>query len=401
VRSWTSIPLGAMFRRVEERDAPELPLLSVYRDFGVVLREGRGDNYNRPGKDLTSYKVVRPGDLVLNKMKTWQGSLGVSELEGIVSPAYFVGRQVWEFDLRFLHHLLRSAPLIAEYAARSKGIRPSQWDLSWDEFKSIRVNLPPMAEQRRIAGFLDAETARIDGLIAKKGRLLDALRERLSGFVEHQIRGVADDSGEIPLKFAVPEVTVGIVITPAKWYSDEGVPAIRGTNVLPGRIDMSDMVYLTPEGHSLHTKSALCEGDLVVVRTGQAGSAAVVPRELDGANCIDVLLIRQSIALLPRYLEYVINSDWTRKHIEAHSVGTIQSHFNVGALRELRIPVPGPTVQEDVVRRLDKESDRVQRLTSALAHQIDLLAERRQALITAAVTGDLDVVCTIAEDEAS
>ena len=161
--------------------------------------------------------------------------------------------------------------------------------LTVEKLRSLRVAWPSVDDQREIADFLDTETARIDALIARKGSALNALRERLSGFVEHQIRGVADDFGEIPLKFAVPEVTVGIVITPAKWYSDEGVPAIRGTNVLPGRIDMSDMVYLTSEGHSLHKKSALCEGDLVVVRTGQAGSAAVVPKELDGANCIDVL----------------------------------------------------------------------------------------------------------------
>jgi type I restriction enzyme, S subunit len=83
-------------------------LLSVYRDLGVVRREGRDDNFNQPGDDLSSYLVVRPGDLVLNKMKTWQGSLGVSSFEGIVSPAYFVAEQVRDANPRFLHHLLRS-----------------------------------------------------------------------------------------------------------------------------------------------------------------------------------------------------------------------------------------------------------------------------------------------------
>jgi type I restriction enzyme, S subunit len=126
---WPSIPLKALFRRRDETGRPDLPLLSVYRDLGIVLREGREDNYNRPGSDLAAYRIVRPGDLVLNKMKTWQGSLGVSEYLGIVSPAYFVCELVGSAEPRFLHHLLRSQPLIAEYAARSKGIRPSQWDL--------------------------------------------------------------------------------------------------------------------------------------------------------------------------------------------------------------------------------------------------------------------------------
>jgi type I restriction enzyme S subunit len=92
--SWNSIQIGGLFRRRDERGRSDLPLLSVYRDLGVVPREGREDNFNRPGEDLDAYLVVRPGDLVLNKMKTWQGSLGVSAHEGIVSAAYFVAEQV-------------------------------------------------------------------------------------------------------------------------------------------------------------------------------------------------------------------------------------------------------------------------------------------------------------------
>ena len=66
----------------------------MYRDHGIVLREGREDNYNKPGADLSRYKIVSKSDLVINKMKTWQGSLGVSAFDGIVSPAYFVANRI-------------------------------------------------------------------------------------------------------------------------------------------------------------------------------------------------------------------------------------------------------------------------------------------------------------------
>ena len=187
---WPSVPLRALYRRVEERNRPDLPPLSVYRDLGVVPRAGREDNYNKLSDDLTAYKVVRPGDLVLNKMKTWQGSIGVSDYEGIVSPAYFIGRRIADVDSRFMHHLLRSAPLIAEYGARSKGIRPSQWDLPWDEFTAIRVNVPPLATQRAIADYLDTETAHIDALIEKKRRTIDLLDERNVALAHEAITGV-------------------------------------------------------------------------------------------------------------------------------------------------------------------------------------------------------------------
>jgi type I restriction enzyme S subunit len=101
-----------------------------------------------------------------------------------------------------------------------------------------------------------------------------------------------------------------------------------------------------------------------------------------------LLLIRPSGAAEPRYLEYVINSDWTIKHIAQHSVGTIQAHFNVGALRELPVPVPAVAIQRAAVEALDAICRRIDLTVRALASQIGLLAEHRQALITAAVTGE-------------
>ena len=85
---WSRLTIRAITRDVREHNRPDLPLLSVYRDYGVIRKDSRDDNHNRAGDDLANYKVVQPGRLVLNKMKTWQGSLGVSEYQGIVSPAY-------------------------------------------------------------------------------------------------------------------------------------------------------------------------------------------------------------------------------------------------------------------------------------------------------------------------
>ena len=182
--TWSEVPLRSLYQRVEESGRPDLPLLSVYRDYGVIPREGREDNYNKPSADLSRYKIVLEGDLVINKMKAWQGSLGVSDYEGIVSPAYFVGRPIGNTDHRFVHHLLRSSPLIAEYGARSKGIRPSQWDLPWDKFAAIKIRIPTPDTQRKLANYLDTETARIDALISKKRHLIKLLDERRSQLCE-------------------------------------------------------------------------------------------------------------------------------------------------------------------------------------------------------------------------
>lgn len=151
---------------------------------------------------------------------------------------------------------------------------------------------------------------------------------------------------------------------------------------------MAEAVYLSDEGHEANSKSALRAGDLVVVRTGQAGAAAVVPPELEGANCIDLLIVRGVRGVRSRFLEYVLNSDWTLKHIGEHSVGSIQAHFNVASLREVPVPVPPVEVQDHAVASLERVTEHHRRTLARLTKQLGLLIEHRQALITAAVTGE-------------
>ncbi len=263
-------------------------------------------------------------------------------------------------------------------------------ELSRDALSSFPVVAPALPEQRAIADFLDRETARIDRLIETKRKMLDYLAERAAGLVETEIRGLAFKHDETRLKYVAGSINVGIVITPAAWYAPTGVLAIRGVNVRPWEFDLNDVVYLSQEGHDLHRKSQLKEGDLVVVRTGQAGAAAVVPASLAGSNCIDLLIVRPR-DVAPEYLAYVLNSDWATKHIAQYSVGTIQSHFNVSALKDLPVPVPSVEQQVAVVRKLDRRLSGVEQIRDRLNRQLRLLAEHRQALVTAAVIGQLEV----------
>jgi type I restriction enzyme, S subunit len=254
-----------------------------------------------------------------------------------------------------------------------------------------RVSLPAVEKQRAIASYLDAETARIDALIAKKQRMMHLISDRRSAIIEQTIRMLVEQCGSTPLKRAVRRIEVGIVVTPAAWYANEGVLALRGLNVRPGRIVLDDVVRISSEGHRFHAKSELRAGDIVVVRTGKAGAAAVIPESLHGCNCIDLVIVRPTVGLIPKFLEFVLNSDWTQKHIDKFSVGTIQSHFNVGAMKELPIPVPSLADQNRAVEDLVLATHKLDQLSSKLVLQVDLLSEHRQALITVAVTGDLDI----------
>ncbi|CAH0320253.1 restriction endonuclease subunit S [Priestia megaterium] len=175
---------------VSKKNFPKEELLSVYRDFGVIIKSTRDDNHNKAGQDLSKYKLVEPGFLVINKMKAWQGSLGVSEFRGIVSPAYITcktdGKVV---ERRYLHHLLRSRSYVNEYNRLSYGVRVDQWDMRYDDFKYVPVLLPPIEEQKAIATYLDSKMNHIDLIIETINSKIRKLRELRETLVNDVVTG--------------------------------------------------------------------------------------------------------------------------------------------------------------------------------------------------------------------
>jgi len=175
---WSLETIRAVTQLKSEKGQPNLQVLSVYREYGVIPKDSRDDNHNATSLDTTGYKVVNEGDLVVNKMKAWQGSMGVSEHKGIVSPAYITCRvDADRVYPKFLHYLLRSQQYIGVYNALSYGVRVGQWDMHYEDFKHIPLPLPDRTCQERIATFLDRKTAEIDEAIAKKQRLIELLKE--------------------------------------------------------------------------------------------------------------------------------------------------------------------------------------------------------------------------------
>lgn len=189
----SSVRLRYLFQPSAECNRPEAEVLSVYRDHGVIPKSSRDDNHNRTPEKLDRYLFVRAGDLVVNKMKAWQGSLGISPCDGIVSPDYEVLQLTsTEFLPAYLHYVLRSPRLVSEYRARSVGIRPSQWRLYWDQLGDIRVATPALIEQRSVVERLERETVRIDILIAKARQMVEILGERRRALITAAVVGLKD-----------------------------------------------------------------------------------------------------------------------------------------------------------------------------------------------------------------
>ena len=174
--------LKHLYRRVKRQDYPEKTVLSVYRDYGVIEKTSRDDNYNRTPEDLTVYQLVEPNNLVVNKMKAWQGSLGVSTFEGITSPDYVVLEHRHEENNRFLHYLLRIPRLAHVYRRISNGIRPAQWRLEPEDFLNLMIVLPPFSEQCEIVSYIDEiihKDERIAEVLKRQVELLGLYRQTL------------------------------------------------------------------------------------------------------------------------------------------------------------------------------------------------------------------------------
>ncbi|MCY0965180.1 restriction endonuclease subunit S [Parathalassolituus penaei] len=156
------------------------------------------------------------------------------------------------------------------------------------------------------------------------------------------------------------QVTVGLVIKPASYYVDKGIPAIRSLNIKETGIDQNNFVYFSESDNAGPlAKSRVYSGDIVIVRSGQPGKAAVIPDDLDGVNAIDVLILRPDAQCINSdYFAYFMNSGAGKNLVMSEGRGQIQQHLNVGSLSAADMPVPALELQEKFVRTLKDIRDK-------------------------------------------
>lgn len=350
-------------------------------------------------------RLFQRGDVLFNKLRPYLAKVYLAHFDGISSGELLNLRASERVLPRFLFHLLSSSAFIDTINAETFGTKMPRAD--WETVGHQPLPLPDLDTQRRIAGFLDERTARIDALIEKKRALLDRLAEKRQALITRAVtQGLnpaapMKDSdigwlGKVPahwevkrLKYISPKVTVGIVVTPANWYAEEGILALRGLNIRPMGFDLQEARLISEEGHEFNAKSELQTGDLVSVRTGDPGTTAVINEDLAGSNCVDLVIIRRPETMLPNYLGWFLNSDSAKVQYQLGSEGALQSHFNVQTSKETVITVPPVGEQLEIVERLENALRAHDVVAGKISESVDRLTEYRAALLTAAVTGKI------------
>lgn len=405
---WTRLPLHSLTRSRSEFGRPELPLLSVYREYGVVLRGSRDGNNNPEGMDLSRYKAVAPGDLVLNKMKTWQGSLGVAEHAGIVSPAYYVCAVDRSIHGRYLHHLLRSRPYIGHYRRLSSGVRIGQWELGYGDIRQIPVLLPPAPEQAKIARFIDAHEQRSARLMAGTRQLKALLHEQRQAHIDQllgPLLGQSPSSGQslaqrpvhwqlLPLKRCVSiKITDGPHETPP--LLDAGIHFISAEAIADGRIDLDRCRgYISPELHERFCQKLRPQrNDIFMCKSGATtGKVALVETDQPFSVWSPLALIRaEPTRVLPRFLYRLLQTRYVQDQVHlACSYGT-QPNLAMGAMERLLLVIPPLQEQQQLVARLEADLSAIEQAAERAAQELTLLREYTARLATELVTGQLDI----------
>ena len=402
---WDVHKLRSILTGVTERNRPELPLLSVVREKGVILRDvaNMDENHNFIPDDLTNYKVVHKGQFAMNKMKAWQGSYGVSRHAGIVSPAYFIF-DISEVTRDYFHVAVRSKSYVPFFTQASDGVRIGQWDLSQARMREIPLLVPSNAEQTAIVRFLDHVDRRIRRYIRAKQKLITLLEEQKQAIIHQAVTGQVDVRTGQPYPAYKPSGVEWLGDVPEHWEvrrngrlfvqrNETGFPELPilevslNTGIRIRDFENSDRKQIMAVRSEY--KRAV-KGDIAynMMRMWQ-GAVGVIP--VDGLVSPAYVVARPLKGTESRYFSALFRTNVYMAEVDKYSHGIVKDRNRLYWENFKQMPTPYPTPDEQVciVRYLDKATAAI--ATDRAHRQISLLSEYRTRLIADVVTGKLDV----------
>jgi len=380
-------------------------LLSL--SYGRIVAKDINTNDGLLPESFETYQIVEPGDIVFrftdlqNDTKSLRS--GLVEERGIITSAYLAFSPKY-IHSRFLAYLMRSYDSNKVFYGMGGGLRQS---LKYDDIRRLPILTPPAPEQVAIADFLDRETGKIDALTTRYSQLKDRLEDRRSAFIDALIRrgpaagGAQTDSGvpwigAIPSHWTVPRIRdlgnarMGLTYAPEDLTDPtDGTLVLRAGNIQDGRIDYTDCVYVKSV---VPPELFLRDGDLLIC--SRNGSPRLIGKNalIDGSQGRETWGAFMTVlrSEFNHYLQHVLNSSIFTQQIGMFSTSTINQLTN-GTLLNMKVPLPPADERGQIGVAIEEHSGALDLVIAAVRESIRLLSERRSALITAAVTGELDV----------
>ena len=382
---WEIRKLRSLVKPRKERNRTDLPLLSVVREKGVIRRSmtGDDDNHNFIPDNLSNHKVCRAGDLVINKMKAWQGSLGIAPCDGIVSPAYFV----FDFGLTnrtFGQTLLRSKPYVGAFARASDGVRIGQWDLAIPRMREIEVLLPSPDEQSAIVRFLVSANQRFEAAARAKKELIALLNEQKQFIIHRAVTRGLDPN--VRLK---PSGIAWLVNLPQHWEVRrlKWVVRLQRGYDLPAEKRTHGCIPVVSSGGIIdtHSVSRATGPGVVMGRYGSTDSVFYIESDFWPHNT--ALYVTDFQGNDRRWCYYLLRTISKGDYAGKSAVPGVDRKD----LYEIVVPRPPRVEQREIAGSLDAHLADLERATERTEREIDLIREYRTRIIADVVTGQLDV----------
>ena len=356
--------------------------------------------------------TLRAGDTIITKDSETADDIAIgayvpADLPGVICGYHLsMIRPMIGTNGAFVKRLFDSTYVKSCVEVRANGL--TRVGLGQYEIDNLELPFPPIGEQTQLATFLDRETGKIDALIAEQKRLVELLAEKRQSVISHAVtKGLNPNApmknsgmewlGEVPqhwevkrLKTLSPFISVGIVVNPSEYVSEDGLPFIYGGDIAEGKIAFETSRRITDVDSRRNEKTRLSAGDLLTVRVGAPGITAVVPLECEGGNCASVMHVRKG-NFNSQWLCYSMNDKSVRYQVEVVQYGAAQEQFNISHAINFWIATPPLEEQTAIATFLDNKTAIFDSLTAEASRTIELLQERRSALISAAVTGKIDV----------
>ena len=388
--SWDRTPARFLFLRQQRSAQSSDEIITAFRDGHVMPRSlRRADGYTYAVQEI-GYQGIRRGDLVIHSMDGFAGAIGVAEADGKASPVVHAYRPQRDSDPRYYAYLLRVLASQGFVGALAKGIRERSTAFDSETFRGLVLPEPPPTLQRSIADYLDAETARIDALVAAKRRLAEVTQTRFRVLVDE----LTSKAGpRVPVRRVTSLITSG----PRGWGDKVGPfgrPFIRSANLQRDSLTLrnDNLVHVDVEANAEAARSSVRTGDVLVGITGaNTGWVGLVPSELAGACVSQHVAILRPAGVSPAWLAYNLFSRQAQEELLAGQYGGTKQQLGLADLAGLAISMADVPQQEATCRHLETARLGTSRVMSAVDRQVALLLEHRQTLITAAVTGELEI----------
>lgn len=385
-------------------------LLSVSQYDGVT----QAKNESR-SESLKGYKKVAKDNLVINIMLAWMGGLGVSEYNGIVSPAYCVYRLKKAANPKFMHYLYKTPIYLAEFARHSTGVIPSRWRMYTDDFGQVLTLVPPIDEQDMIVSYLDKVTSKIDEAIAQQQKMIDLLNERKQIIINNAVtKGLNPDVpmkdsgvdwiGEIPEHWEVMKTlfTLSMPITDGPHETpllyEDGIPFVSAEAVSMGNggINFNHIRgYISKTFYDECCKKYTPQRyDIYMIKSGATtGKVAIVETDVKFTIWSPLAVFRCNQQIMnPYYLFFVLQSKFYQLQVQlGWSYGT-QQNIGMRTLEKLKVTVPPVCEQVMIANKIKEKLVPINNAIKIANEQITLLYERKQLIINNVVMGKVKVL---------